>query len=164
MFSKLFKSTARKRLFKIFLDDGRQESRQHSSKYYLRELSELLNYSAGSLQRELTGLERDGFLIAEKMGNMKFFSLNKKHPFIGELKKYLDQGPREIKVINIAASSNGIGSTKKETKETKETSSAIFNVKNKELRELKTKFKEKAIEEENSRTEKAEEPVRIHIA
>ncbi len=82
MFSKLLKSSARKSLLEIFLDDSRQ-------KYYLRELAVKINYSPGSLQRELTSLVDDGILLDEKMGNLRFFSLNTKSPLIKELKHYI---------------------------------------------------------------------------
>ena len=88
MFSKILKSKARKRILEILFDGSRQ-------KYYLRELSEMLQYSAGSLQRELTGLEEDGILLSEKVGNMKFFSLNKKSPLVGELRRYMQKIEQE---------------------------------------------------------------------
>ncbi len=82
MFSKLLKSAARKSLLEIFMDDSRQ-------KYYLRELATKINYSPGSLQRELTSLIDDGILLAERMGNLRFFFLNTKSPLIKELKHYI---------------------------------------------------------------------------
>ncbi len=84
MFSKILKSAARKKLFEILFNDKKQ-------KYYLRQLSEMLQYSAGSLQRELTNLVADGFLTTEMVGNMKFFTLNKKNPMVHELKKYMER-------------------------------------------------------------------------
>ncbi len=86
MFSKLLKSEARKALLNIFLESGRQ-------KYYLRELAVRINYSPGSLQRELNGLVTDELLLAEKMGNLRFFSLNSKCPYLKELKKYIEAHP-----------------------------------------------------------------------
>lgn len=86
MFSKLLKSEARKALLNIFLESGRQ-------KYYLRELAVRINYSPGSLQRELNGLVADDLLLAEKMGNLRFFSLNAKYPYLKELKKYIEAHP-----------------------------------------------------------------------
>ena len=88
MFSKILKSRARRHLFEIFLKDSRQ-------KYYLRELANMLQYSAGSLQRELTSLEQDELLVSEKIGNMKFFSLNKKSPLIAGLRKIIESSPPE---------------------------------------------------------------------
>lgn len=82
MFSRILKSKARKAVLEILFEGRRQ-------KYYLRELAEMMQYSAGSLQRELAGMELDGIVLAEKVGNMKFFSLNKKSALVAELKKHI---------------------------------------------------------------------------
>ncbi len=86
MFSKLLKSEARKKLLKIFTENSRE-------KYYLRELAGMIQYSPGSLQRELNGLVNDDILLAEKVGNLRFFSLNSKNPYIKNLKLYLASHP-----------------------------------------------------------------------
>ncbi len=57
-----------------------------SKKYYLRELERLLNYSAGSLRRELLRYQKDNLFTTEKVGNLLFYSLNTKHPLYKELK------------------------------------------------------------------------------
>ena len=88
MFSKLLKSAARKSLLEIFLSDSRQ-------KYYLRELAVKIQYSPGSLQRELNSLVEDELLLAEKMGNLRFFSLNTKSPYVKELRQYLLSHPQD---------------------------------------------------------------------
>ncbi len=88
MFSKLLKSAARKSLLEIFLSDSRQ-------KYYLRELAVKIQYSPGSLQRELNSLVEDELLVAEKMGNLRFFSLNTKSPYVKELRQYLLSHPQD---------------------------------------------------------------------
>lgn len=87
MFSKLLKSSARKSLLEIFLNDSRQ-------KYYLRELAVMIHYSPGSLQRELNSLVEDELLLAEKMGNLRFFSLNTKSPYVKDLRHYLQSHPQ----------------------------------------------------------------------
>lgn len=92
MFSKILKSKARKAVLKI-LFDGSDGKRQ---KYYLRELAEMMQYSAGSLQREIAGMELDGIVLSEKVGNMKFFSLNKKSALVAELKKFMAHSPKPI--------------------------------------------------------------------
>lgn len=61
----------------------------------------MLQYSPGSLQRELSSLEQDGLLTSEKIGNMKFFSLNKKNSLLRELKKYIESAPPELAKIQI---------------------------------------------------------------
>ncbi|MCX6733234.1 MAG: winged helix-turn-helix domain-containing protein [Candidatus Peregrinibacteria bacterium] len=84
MFSKLIKSEARKAILQLFTQNGRQ-------KYYLRELASKINYSPGSLQRELNSLVESGLVLSEKMGNLRFFFLNQKCPLLKELKLYLSQ-------------------------------------------------------------------------
>ena len=84
MFSKLIKSEARKAILQLFTQNGRQ-------KYYLRELASMIQYSPGSLQRELNSLVESGLILSEKMGNLRFFFLNQKCPLLKELKIYLLQ-------------------------------------------------------------------------
>lgn len=84
MFSKLIKSEARKAILQLFTQNSRQ-------KYYLRELASKINYSPGSLQRELNSLVGSGLVLSEKMGNLRFFFLNQKCPLLKELKLYLAQ-------------------------------------------------------------------------
>ena len=87
MFSKLLKSSARQSLLELFTKNSRQ-------KYYLRELAGIINYSPGSLKRELTSLLDDGLITSERMGNLRFFMLNTKSPLLKELKAYLEGHPQ----------------------------------------------------------------------
>lgn len=96
MFSKILKSAARKSLLEIFLNDSRQ-------KYYLRELAAMIQYSPGSLQRELNSLVEDDLLLAEKMGNLRFFSLNVKSPYVKELRQYLLAHPQPVALPKAAS-------------------------------------------------------------
>jgi predicted nucleotidyltransferase len=57
--------------------------------YYVRELSHLINEDPGNLSRELKRLEDEGLYASIIKGRAKFFSLNKKHPLFGELKKII---------------------------------------------------------------------------
>lgn len=96
MFSNLIKSEARKSILHLLTQNSRQ-------KYYLRELASIISYSPGSLQRELNTLVESGFVVSEKMGNLRFFSLNTKSPFLAELKRYLGQhnmGQKEHQIAN----------------------------------------------------------------
>lgn len=112
MFSKIIKSEARKGILLLLLQNSRQ-------KYYLRELASIINYSAGSLQRELNSLVESGFILSEKMGNLRFFSLNQKSPFLKELKAYLAQqeerNPSTTQQITIRKSPEKSKKTSKST-------------------------------------------------
>lgn len=84
MFSRLLKSEARRRLLKLLIDNPQK-------KFYLRELAEMINYSPGSLQRELALLLEDQLLIEERLGNMRFFGINQSSPFIKQLQLELNE-------------------------------------------------------------------------
>lgn len=62
-----------------------------SQRYYLRELQRILGYSAGSLRRELLRFQKDGLFNTESMGNLLYYSLNKKHPLFNELKSIVSK-------------------------------------------------------------------------
>ncbi len=48
--------------------------------FYMRELERLLKISIGNVRRELINLEWQGIVKSEKIGNLKFYSLNKESP------------------------------------------------------------------------------------
>jgi predicted nucleotidyltransferase len=73
------KSRIRRDLLALFYTNPRQ-------KYYLRELSRLLECSVGSLRRELLKFQADGLFLTERRGNLVFYSLNTGHPLYGEMK------------------------------------------------------------------------------
>ncbi len=73
------KSRIRRELLSLFFTNP-------SKSFYLRELSRLLNCSAGSLQRELLRFKRDGLFLSERRGNLVFYSLNSAHPLHQEMK------------------------------------------------------------------------------
>jgi len=56
-------------------------------RHYVNELARILDVDPGNLFRKLKELEKEGILISETKGNQKYFSLNKKYPFLKELKK-----------------------------------------------------------------------------
>ena len=56
-------------------------------KFYVRELSGLIEEDPGNLSRELKKLEQEGLLVSFSKGKEKFYSLNKKYPLFPELKK-----------------------------------------------------------------------------
>lgn len=57
-----------------------------SQKYYLRELQRILNYSAGSIRRELLRFQKDNLFNTCKVGNLLYYTLNTKHPLYKEIK------------------------------------------------------------------------------
>jgi predicted nucleotidyltransferase len=57
-----------------------------SQKYYLRELQRELDYSAGSIRRELLKFQEDNLFRTQRMGNLLYYTLNTKHPLFKELK------------------------------------------------------------------------------
>ena len=57
-----------------------------SQKYYLRELQRILDYSAGSIRRELLKFQKDNLFNTERVGNLLYYTLNTKHPLFKELR------------------------------------------------------------------------------
>lgn len=60
-----------------------------SARIYLRELERQLAIPAGSLQRHLAKLEKEGVLKSEWTGPLKYFSLNPAHPYFPELQSII---------------------------------------------------------------------------
>jgi len=58
-------------------------------KYYVRQLAAVINASVGTIHRELVKLEKSGILNSEKLGNLRFFSINKRNPLFKELKEMI---------------------------------------------------------------------------
>ena len=56
------------------------------SRRYLRELERILKLPVGNIRRELIKLEKIGLFISEKVGNLVYYSLNKKCPLYNEIK------------------------------------------------------------------------------
>lgn len=78
------KSKIRQNLLTLFFTNP-------SQRYYLRELQRLLGYSAGSIRRELLRFQKDGLFNTERLGNLLYYSLNKKHPLFKELKSIVSK-------------------------------------------------------------------------
>lgn len=55
-------------------------------RFFMRELERLLKIPIGSIRRELIVLEQDGIVKSEKVGNLKFYSLDKENPIYLSLK------------------------------------------------------------------------------
>ena len=68
------------------------------TRIYLRELERQLVIPAGSLQRHLAQLEKEGILKSEWTGPLKYFSLNPQYPYFQELQSVIlrEQRKREL--------------------------------------------------------------------
>jgi len=62
-----------------------------SKSYYLREMARLIGVSAGNIQQETAKLEKGGFLIKEKKGNLLYFKINTKNALFGDFKNIVDK-------------------------------------------------------------------------
>jgi len=62
-----------------------------SQKYYLRELQRLLDYSAGSIRRELLRFQKDNLFNTNRIGNLLFYSINTNHPLFKEIKSIVSK-------------------------------------------------------------------------
>ena len=78
------KSELRKKLLSFYFSNPGGE-------YYLREIANILNVDAGNLSKELNGLEKEGLFLSRLRGKMKFYALNKTHPFFEELKSIVNK-------------------------------------------------------------------------
>jgi len=78
--TKIFKSKARKALFRIYFTNP-------ENSYYLRELERLLDTPVSIIRKELKSLEKSGIFISNKKANLLYFSLNKNYLLYNELKR-----------------------------------------------------------------------------
>lgn len=62
-----------------------------SQKYYLREIQQLLGYSAGNIRRELLRFQKDNLFNTNRVGNLLFYSINTSHPLFKELKSIVSK-------------------------------------------------------------------------
>lgn len=75
----LSRSKARRALLALFFTNPEQE-------YFPRQLERLSGMFVGNLQRELVRMESAGLLAARRLGKLKLYKLNLKHPLYPELK------------------------------------------------------------------------------
>ncbi len=73
------KSKARRALVALFFSNPEQE-------YFPRQLERLSGIFVGNLQKELIKLESAGLLGSRRLGKLKLYKLNTKHPLYPELK------------------------------------------------------------------------------
>ncbi|MDP2865733.1 MAG: nucleotidyltransferase domain-containing protein [Elusimicrobiota bacterium] len=75
----LSKSKARRALVALFFTNPDLE-------YFSRQLERLSGISVGNLQKELVKMETADLLISRRLGNLKLYKLNTRHPLYPELK------------------------------------------------------------------------------
>jgi predicted nucleotidyltransferase len=75
----LSKSKARRALFSLFFMNPELE-------YFARQLERLSGIFVGNLQKELCKMEQAGLLGSRRLGTLKLYKLNTRHPLYPELK------------------------------------------------------------------------------
>lgn len=79
MLEQLFGSRTRVKLLRLFLANPEDE-------YYVRELTRRMNEQINSIRRELSNLEKMGFLAAEDRDLKKYYKVNVSHQLYPELR------------------------------------------------------------------------------
>lgn len=74
------KASSRKKILALFFQNEDNE-------YYLREIEKLTGVPSSNIKRDLKKLENDKFFLTNRVGNLLFYKLNKKHPHYKEIKK-----------------------------------------------------------------------------
>ncbi len=82
MLSSLISSGTRRKILTQFLSHS-------DERYYVRQLAVILGISVGTIHRELIRLQGSGILNSEKIGNLRFFRVNKASPVFKELKQII---------------------------------------------------------------------------
>lgn len=59
--------------------------------FYVRELADIIEEDPGNLSRELRKFETEGLLCHSFKGRVKLYSLDKRYPMFGELKKIISK-------------------------------------------------------------------------
>jgi len=78
----LTKSKIRQDLLALFFTNP-------SRRYYLRELERILQYSAGSIRRELLKFQKDNLFRTQRTANLLYYSVNNEHPLYTELESII---------------------------------------------------------------------------
>ena len=80
MLEKIFSSKTRVKILTLF-------SFNPGKKYYVREITRILNQNINSVRRELINLEDIKLLISEEEGNLRYYRMNEKFPIYEEITK-----------------------------------------------------------------------------
>src|SRR3989304_4342013 len=76
---RLFSSETRVSLLTLFFS-------RLDKRFYVRELARQLGRDVSGVKRELDNLERAGLLTSEKVGNLRYYNVNKASPIYAEIK------------------------------------------------------------------------------
>ena len=79
MLIRLFSSETRVSLLTLFFS-------RLDKRFYVRELARQLGRDISGVKRELDNLERAGLLTSEKVGNLRYYQVNKGSPIYAEIK------------------------------------------------------------------------------
>ena len=91
MLTRLFSSRTRVDLLRLFLSSPEK-------RYYLRQICRLITRDISGIKRELDNLERAGLLTSDKVGNLRYYAVNKTAAIYPELKSII------AKTVGIQAS------------------------------------------------------------
>lgn len=78
MFSLLIRSKTLQKILELFF-------LRSTERFYLREIERLTGKPVGALQRQLSRLEKGGLLKSERVGPLRYFSLNRNYLYLSEL-------------------------------------------------------------------------------
>src|SRR3989338_5305771 len=66
--------------------------------FYLREIADLTSQAVGSLQRQLTKLEKNRILKSVRKGMLKYYQFDETYPYMEELKSIVSREMRRMKL------------------------------------------------------------------
>jgi hypothetical protein len=84
MLDRLFSSDTRVGLLGLFLS-------RPDERFYVREIARELNRDISGIKRELDNLEKVGLLTSSKVGNLRYYTVEKAFPLFPELKAIIDK-------------------------------------------------------------------------
>ncbi len=79
MLTRLFSSQTRVGLLRLFFTHP-------ENRYYVRQVARELRRDISGIKRELDNLEKAGLLVSEKVGNLRYYSVNKTAAIYSEVK------------------------------------------------------------------------------
>ncbi|HSB71382.1 MAG TPA: winged helix-turn-helix domain-containing protein [Candidatus Methylomirabilis sp.] len=79
MLEKLFSSKTRVHLLRLFFTHS-------ESRFYVRQVARELGRDISGIKRELDNLEKAGLLVSDKVGNLRYYTVNKSAAIYSEIK------------------------------------------------------------------------------